>query len=239
MGRTRAGQSGKHKGQTRVASTPPMSGIDMSIRITSNCRRLSAAVLARSTASCPLLATSHTSPRFCSIFFATVWFIRLSSASSTRRPCRIDVSSFFRLSSMLGRVAGLRRGAPPPGVALPPGVEAPLSAPSGVPAGPKARRPAPRSASSKAGSGAFGPAASLGRAGGLGPGRLPEELQDWGGGGALASASQSSRLLLRTRGAGDALPEGGFASDLGRRLLASRGFRAPENTPPVVTWYVM
>lgn len=70
---------------TRVASTPPMTGMDMSMRMM---WKASWAWGLRDTttftASAPLLATSQVMPRLVSIFRATAWLIRLSSASSTR-----------------------------------------------------------------------------------------------------------------------------------------------------------
>lgn len=83
---------------TRAASTPPMMGMAMSMSTQSKGRPSAAPRLTASTPSWPLQATSQTMPSTVSIFFATVWFMRLSSASSTRRPCAPNLASELLVS---------------------------------------------------------------------------------------------------------------------------------------------
>mmetsp|Transcript_7746 Transcript_7746/g.23274 ORF Transcript_7746/g.23274 Transcript_7746/m.23274 type:complete len:660 (-) Transcript_7746:2057-4036(-) len=101
----------------RVASTPPITGIDMSISTTSNGATVNAPdgsapspppgapplpptpASVRSiacSASSPLAATSQCMPRLCSILRATVWLMRLSSTSNARRPRTVKPSCEVR-----------------------------------------------------------------------------------------------------------------------------------------------
>jgi hypothetical protein len=82
-------QDAKQEGmKTLVASTPPMTGMAISINSTSNCRTPSCPTrrFTASTASCPFDTTSTVMPKLDSIILATLWLIRLSSASKTIRP---------------------------------------------------------------------------------------------------------------------------------------------------------
>ena len=71
---------------TKVASTPPMTGMAMSMRTQWNWLFALLLPSMASMASRPLLASSTAMPREVSIICATFWLIRLSSAKRTLRP---------------------------------------------------------------------------------------------------------------------------------------------------------